>query len=311
MLSPGLWQERFAAYLRERRYAERTVATYTRELGPFFEFCLSRGVDQLERVTRDLVEEYRTHLYYQRQKVGDRPLAARTQAIKLGAVLAFLRFAYRRHHLAHDPGAAVERIRVTSPLPLDLPGEAEIVQLLETPDVGTPRGIRDRAVLELLYGTGIRNEELRNLCLGDADLVRQQLTIRGGCPRGQGRVVPLCDEANSWLKRYVEEVRPQLAPPGERHLFLSWRGRPLVRGSLIDLMRQVVRKAGLSRPITPHTLRNCCAVHMLRHRAGLRHIQELLGHASADSTQRFTRVEVSDLRRVLRRCHPREADQRR
>lgn len=306
MLSLALWQERFAGYLRQRSYAESTVYTYTRELGPFFEFCLGRGVRELAEVTRELVEEYRTHLYYLRQKGGDQPLTPRTQQGRLGAVLAFLRYLYRQDHLAHDPGAGVERIRVREPLPLDLPGEAEIVRLLETPDVTTSRGIRDRTMLELLYGAGLRNEELCELQVQDVDLARQQLTVRGGRPRGQGRLLPLSDECALWLGRYLDQVRPELAADSERRLFLSTLGRPMARASLIDIVRRNVRRAGLERRITPHTLRHCCAAHMLRHRAGLRHIQELLGHASADTTQRYARVEVSDLRRVLRRCHPRE-----
>lgn len=306
MLTAATWQERFAAWLRARSYAERTVLSYTWELGPFFEFCLGRGARELADVTRELVEEYRTHLYYLRQKGEDRPLAPRTQMHRLGAVLAFLRFCYRQHHLAHDPSADVERIRCQSPLPLDLPGEAEIERLLEAPDVTTARGIRDRAMLELLYGTGLRNEELCELLVEDVELERRQLTVRRGRPRGQGRTLPLSDECALWLGRYLDQVRPQLADEGERHFFLSTQRRPMVRGSLLDIVRRNARQAGLERRITPHTLRHCCAAHMLRHRAGVRHIQELLGHASADSTQRYTRVEVSDLRRVLRRCHPRE-----
>lgn len=305
MLSVGLWQQRFGSWLRQRSYAERTVHAYTRELGPFFEFCQGRGAAELADVTRDLVEEYRTHLYYLRHK-DDQPLTASTQQSRLGAVLSFLRFCYRQDHLAHDPGASVERVRARSPLPLDLPGEAEIERLLEAPDVTTPSGIRDRAMLELLYGTGLRNEELCCLLVDDVDLVRRQLIVQSGRPRGQGRLLPLSDECAFWLGRYLDQARPQLAHEGEQRLFLSTQRRPMERGSLIDIVRRNARKAGLERRITPHTLRHCCAAHMLRHRAGLRHIQELLGHASADSTQRYTRLEVSDLRRVLRRCHPRE-----
>jgi integrase/recombinase XerD len=160
--------------------------------------------------------------------------------------------------------------------------------------------------MEVLYGTGLRNEELCDLLVEDADLVRRQLTIRRGRPRGQGRVLPLSDVCVLWLGRYLDQVRPGLSEEGERHLFLSTQRRAMERGSLTDIVRRNARKAGLERTITPHVLRHCCAAHMLRHRAGIRHIQELLGHASADSTQRYTRVEVSDLRRVLRRCHPRE-----
>lgn len=305
MLSVTSWQQRFADWLRRRSYAESTVLAYTRELVPFFEFCLGRGAAVLADLTRDLVEEYRTHLYYLRHK-DDQPLTPSTQQGRLGAVLCFLRFCYRQDHLAHDPGAGVERIRARSPLPLDLPGEAEIVRLLEAPDVATPRGIRDRAMLELLYGTGLRNEELCELLLEDVQLEKRQLTVRRGRPRGQGRQLPLSDECALWLGRYLDQVRPELAVEGEERLFLSTQRRPMERGSLIDIVRRNARKAGLERRITPHTLRHCCAAHMLRHRAGLRHLQELLGHASADSTQRYTRVEVSDLRRVLRRCHPRE-----
>lgn len=301
-----LWQRRFGEYLQVRRYSGRTVETYTAELKPFFAFLEAHAIEQLAAVTREVLEEYRVHLFHLRRPDG-RPLAVQTQCGKLVAVLAFFRFLYRERFLVVDPGRGVEVPRVPPALPPKVLSEAEVVRLLEAPDAETPLGLRDRAMLETLYSCGLRNAELAELALDELDLERGQLRILGG-KGGKHRVVPLGEPAREALEAYLRAGRPQLLKnPREIRVFLSWRGtRGLTREGVADIVRKAAESAGLEQRVTPHLLRHCCACHMLARRASLRHIAELLGHASMDTTQRYTRLEITDLRKVHRRCHPRE-----
>ena len=299
-----LWQTRFREYMQLRQWSPRTIATYTAELRPFFAFLAEQGVTGLGGVTRETVEGYRTWLFYARYR--GRRLTLRCQATRLSALKAFLRFLFMEHFLLADPGAGVELPRVPRALPRAFLSEEQATQLIEAPDVTTSLGLRDRAVLEVLYGTAIRNTELCRLSLDEVDLERRELRIHQG-KGGKSRVVPLGEEAQAWLEAYLEKGRPSLLrSTSQQFVFLSWRGRGMTRTALAAVVSRAGRAAGIERVVTPHVLRHCCATHMLRRGAGIRHLQELLGHECLSTTQRYTHVEVSDLRRVLARCHPRE-----
>jgi len=304
----ALWQARFAEYLDQRRYARRTVEEYLRELHHFFAFLDADGVQSPADITRERVEGYRAWLSARRRR--GRPLGASTQLHRLNYVKGFLRFLARERFLPLDPGADVEGPRVGYAPPRTLLSESEVERLLDVAAGEDALDVRDRAILEVFYGTAIRNEELCALLVEDVDLGRGELRVR--CGKGsKARLLPLGEAAVDWLRRYLTEARPQLAQdPEQRLLFVTLRGRRLLRGKLALMVRTRARQAGLRKVVTPHVLRGCCATHMLRHGAGLRHLQELLGHASPEATQRYTRIEVSDLRRVLRRCHPRERGER-
>jgi integrase/recombinase XerD len=308
------WQSRFREHLQLRQFAPGTLANYTAELAPFFAFLESHGLTSLGEVTRSLVEDYRTHLFYATNAGTDpkkhaQRLSVGTQARRLSAVKAFLRYLLAEGYLVADPAAGVALPRTPQDLPRALLSEEETERLLEAPDVGTPLGLRDRAILEVLYGTGIRNGELVALTLEAVDLTRHELRIH----RGKGdksRVVPLGEEAEGWLEAYLATGRPHLlgqrSDPGA--VFLSWRGHPLRHSAVCALVVAALQAAGLEKKITPHGLRHGCATHMLRHGAGLRHLQALLGHEQVNTTQRYLQIEVTDLREVMNRCHPRERD---
>lgn len=308
MLNLELWRVRFREHLELRQCAARTVESYAGELRPLFAWLEGQGVEEPGAVTRDHLEGYRTHLFYLRTKAGE-ALSLQTQQARLTSVKAFFRFLLIDQYVLVDPAAALALPRVPRALPRALLTEGDVQNLLEAPDTATPLGLRDRAMLEVLYVTGIRNLELRGLRLDDVGLERAELRIARG-KGNKSRMVPLGDEAVLWLDHFLREGRPQLVRDAAvRAVFLTWRGRPLTRETVAEIVLRCAVRAGLP-PVTPHQLRHCCATHMLRHGAGLRHLQELLGHASATTTQRYTRVELSDLRRVLRRCHPRERGRR-
>ena len=300
-----LWLHRFDEHLRLRNFTENTRQGYRYTVRRFLEFLSDRGMESISDIRRDDIDAYRVHLHHWRKANGE-PLAASAQAAKLGAVLAFLRYLHDDRQILANPGHGVRFPKRLDKLPAMLPDEEQVLRLLEAPDVSTPLGLRDRAILELLYSSAIRNTELRLLEVKDLDLVRLEARIECGKGR-KGRVVPIGEPAANWIEAYLRDGRPWLVRnPDTKPVFLNSLGRVLSAELLSELVREYAKAAELPSKVTPHTLRHACATHMLARRAGLRHLQQMLGHASADTTRRYTRVEISDLREEHRRCHPRE-----
>lgn len=233
---------------------------------------------------------------------------ASTRRGKVSAVLAFLRYLYEEKLILANPGADIRRPKALDLLPPELPDEEQVLKLLETPDTSTPHGLRDRAILEVLYGSAIRNAELRSLNLTDLDLHRLAIRINLGKGR-KGRLVPLSEPAAVWIEAYLQKARTVLVRDTSTNdaVFVNTWGRRLSNEMLGKIVRDLGKVAKLPMRVTPHILRHACATHMLARQAGIRHLQHLLGHACPSSTQRYTRVEITDLREVYLRCHPRES----
>lgn len=301
-----LWRERFAEYLRLQDYASRTPYTYGLEVSYFLEFLSERGLSEPHEIRREDVLAYCVLLQHTRKADG-KPLKAVYRRSKVGAVLTFLRYLYDEKFLLTNPGADIKRPKALDCLPPPVPDEEEVERLLQTPDTTTPNGVKDRALLEVLYATALRNAEIRALLTEDVDLHRLELRVRCG-KGGKGRVLPLTEPAGAWLEEYLQNVRPLFVKNADdRTLFLNSWGRPISSEMLGKIVREHAREAKLSVKVTPHVLRHSCATHMLARRAGIRHLQRFLGHACPSSTERYTRVEVSELREVVLRCHPRES----
>jgi integrase/recombinase XerD len=305
-LDLALWQARYEEYLTVRQYAEKTVEYYTAELRAFFAYLEHHGIDSVLGITPALMEGYRVHVFYTEHR-GKR-LAFSTQSHRLSAVKGFTRFLWRERYALTDPGQGLELPRTEDTLPRVLLSEADVVRLLEVPDVSTVLGLRNRALLETFYSTGMRNTELRLLKLDALDLPHGQVAIRRG-KGGKGRLVPIGQLAAVWLSTYLSESRPHLETGPSDVVFLTNRGGPFSVPSLALMVRNLGIRAGLGQGITPHLLRHACATHMLVRGAGLRHVQELLGHESAATTQRYTRLDISNLRQAHRRFHPRAQDE--
>ena len=297
-----LWSGRFSEWMRLRNWSENTIESYCHSLRQFFAYLESQGITTVAGITRDLMEGFRSHLYY-RQHQG-KPLAISTQAMRIQAAKSFTRYLAKENYLLMDVGSSLDQPKVPRLLPKVL-SEEDVLRLLEAPDITTDLGIRDRAMLEVFYATGIRNSELGGFCLEDIDWQHQALWIRQGKGK-KSRLVPLGEEALAWLEEYLRRVRPRWAIRDEqKRFFLNPVGQPLSR----DVICAVVARHAISvalKGTTAHTLRHSCATHMLRRGAGIRHLQEMLGHSSPLTTEHYTQVELSDLQKVLRRCHPRE-----
>ena len=231
------------------------------------------------------------------------------RAVTPGHVYSFLaglrrQFLCRDGHLDADPTLAVETGKLAQRLPttLSLP---EIERLMTAPPEGTPAGLRDRAMLETMYGSGLRVSELMALKCDDVDL-RARL-VRPFGKGGKERQVPLGDGAHDTLTAYLASARPLLLAkkPPTPFLFVTRQGGPMTRRHFLVLVKAYAREAGIARTISPHVLRHSFATHLLSGGADLRAIQEMLGHASVQTTQRYTRVDVARLREVYDRTHPR------
>lgn len=237
-------------------------------------------------------------------------LAAATQACYVGAVRRFFAWLQRRGVLLESPAQDLPAPTFQR-LPRRVLSEAEARRLMDAPARSELLGRRDRAVLEVLYGCGLRRGECLRLDLVDLDLGQQLVLVRDGKGK-RDRLVPLTGQAAQALDLYLQESRPELAQDlREEALFLSKYGCRMRRTCLYLLLAKHARAAGLPGAVFPHALRHSYATHLLRGRASIRHVQELLGHQSLQATALYTRVSVEDLREVLLRCHPRERLSRR
>lgn len=301
-----LWRARFHEWLQTKYTSRDTISNHLSGVVPFFEFLRGLALASWTEANRDVLEEYRNVVFYMKNSRTGGALGVATQINRLISVKIFFKFLVRQGFLLGDPSHHLELPRCPKALPTVLT-ETEVLQLLAVPNVRSRAGIRDRTMLEMLYSTALRNGELCSLTLDQVDLGTHMVRLQKG-KGDKGRVVPLGQEAQSWLSTYLEVVRPHwLRNPQLTAIFLDrWGHRGLSRNGLNQIVHRISLESGIGKTITPHTLRHSCATHMLKRGAGLRHLQQLLGHNHLSSTEHYTRLEVSDLRKVLSRCHPRE-----
>ena len=231
-----------------------------------------------------------------------RGLSARSVSRALSAVRGFYAFAGAHLEFAGDPTADLTNPKTGLSLPKSL-SEGEVEALLGSPAAADPLGLRDRAMLELLYASGLRVSEIVSLSLDAADLESGILRVRG--KGGKERLVPFGASAARWLARYLDAARPALDRKRSPHLFLTVRGTPMTRQRFWQLIERYGRVAGIRSRLTPHSLRHSFATHLLEHGADLRALQMMLGHSDIATTQIYTQVSRSRLRRVYDQFHPR------
>lgn len=291
----------FLEYLgSEKGYSANTVAAYRNDLSQFTAFVQERlGDDQdlWPRVTRDLIVQY---IDAMRKK----EYASSTVARKVAAIKSFFHFLVAEKVLVKDPTATLDSPKVKKRLPVALSYE-EVNRLLAQPAKERgPKAVRDRAILELLYATGMQVTEVVSLNVDDVNLA--SASVRVSRPRRRERVIPIHERAVQALEAYLQQARIQLLrDPDEQALFLNHRGQRLTRQGLWLIIKQYVQKAGISTHVTPHTLRHSFATHLLSRQADLRHVQELLGHANISTTQVYAQVAEKGLREVYDEAHPR------
>ena len=295
------WLTRYVDDLRARRYAASSIRQVQLEGARLVQYLRTRGVTSARSVTEAHLAAYARILARWRTRRGD-PLAPASRTIALSVTRRFFAFLARREIILWNPADVLAIPKIRS-LPRGVLTIAQAHRLMTMPNPNNLIGQRDRAILELLYGTGVRLGEVVRLDLTDLDLRSGVLLVRTGKGR-KDRIVPIGAAAATALDRYLTEIRPRLANASEPGLFVNQSGRRLQAPGLRVRVHEAGRRIGIS--LTPHALRHAYATHLLRGGADLRHVQALLGHRSLTTTAIYTRVAITDLRSVIQKCHPRD-----
>lgn len=291
----------------ERGLADNTRTAYREDLGEFTTFLRRKRLDrfraiQSRHITEFLLEQRKPGVTARgNQRVQG--LSARSVARRLATVRMFFRFLVREKFLPVDVTQNIDSPRLWKVLPRTLSYD-EVDRLLASPNPRTKLGLRDRAMLEFIYATGLRVGEVARICLADVNFDAGFLRTVG--KGNKERIVPVGRQAIAWLKRYLDESRPALAKNGNTgQIFLSSRGSGLSTKTIWHLIKKYARAAGIQKNITPHTLRHSFATHLLDNGGDLRVIQEMLGHADISTTQIYTHVDQGRLKETHYRFHPR------
>jgi integrase/recombinase XerD len=276
--------------------APRSLESYRRDLTQLFTWLQPQGIgpDQAQRGDIELFLAHRSL---------DESIAARSLARQLTAIKRYQRWLLREGRRNDDPTLTVAAPRLPKPLPKTL-SENDVEALINAPDVNTPHGLRDRAMLEALYAAGFRVSELVGLPLAAVSLTDGVVRIMG--KGSKERLVPLGEDAQDWIQRYVAAARPVLLKGrGSEALFVTERGGPMTRQMFWYLIKRHAASAGIKSSLSPHTLRHAFATHLLNHGADLRVVQMLLGHADIATTQIYTHVAKERLKALHAKHHPR------
>ena len=294
----------FLGHLASRAYSKGSIEAHHWALKGFFEWADGENVHTPGAFTRADIEAYQRHLHQYRSPRTGECLVVNTQIARLGCIRRFFAWLCRSGMIPANPAADLDLPRKQSrQLPKSLSGE-EIDRILALPDITDPFGLRDRAILELFYATGIRRTEMTRLDRGDYDSSARTLLVRRG-KGGKSRLLPVGERAAAWLERFLAESRPLFSHlPAETSLFLSGYGTRFSPAYLGNWVAKLMKKAGIEKTGSCHLFRHSCATAMLEGGADIRYIQEMLGHARLETTQIYTHVSIRALTEVHARCHP-------
>ena len=291
--------------LRVRGYTDATIRGREKSLRPFLRWCDDRSLGRANEVTRPMLERYQEHLFHYRKKNG-LPLSLRSQRMLLEAVQGFFRNLARANVLLVNPASEIELPRTPHRLPAVILSAKEVELVLIQPNVTEPLGLRDRAILETFYSTGMRRSELTQLKTAGLDMERGTVFIREGKGR-RDRVVPIGERALGWVHRYLDDIRPRWAPdPDDGFLFLNQNGHPIDVGYLTHLVRWYVEHAALGKRGSCHMFRHSMATLMVENGADIRFVQAMLGHAKLETTAIYTQVSIGKLKEIHTATHPAE-----
>lgn len=280
----------------ERGLPLNTRKSYERDLAQYLQYLEENHISSWQAVDRYVVIHYLEKLHGENK-------APATVTRMITSLRRFHQFLRQERVTDHDPMQYIDTPKKRQKLPSTLT-LSEVERLIETPDVTKNLGLRDRAILEVMYATGMRVSELIGLKLSDLHLSLGLVQTVG--KGDKERIIPLGDYAIRWVKRYLEEARPLLVKnPNETHLFVNHHGAGLSRQGIWKNLKQLVREAGINKEVTPHTLRHSFATHLLENGADLRTVQELLGHADISTTQIYTHITKKRMTDVYKQHFPR------
>jgi integrase/recombinase XerD len=299
----GRLMEEHLEWLLINNYSEDTADHARWSIADFIRWAELRGLQHPMEVTRPILESYQRYLYYYR-KANGQPLTFRTQHSRLTPVRRWFRWLVRNNHILHNPASDLDLPRMERRLPKTILSADEVEHVMVVPDITTPVGLRDRAILETFYSTGIRRSELTRLKLYDVDRERATLTVRQGKGK-KDRMIPIGERALAWVEKYLREARPQLAlEPDDATVFLTQYGEPFHPDAMSNLVRDYIAQANLGKSGACHTFRHTMATLMLEGGANLRYIQQMLGHAEISTTEIYTHVAIRKLQLIHAATHP-------
>ncbi len=285
---------------------KKTVKELVRKINKFTDFLHLTDINQVDNITKDIVKIYQTELYHQINYKGQ-PNTSAYQNRMLGSVKQFLSFLHEEGYILSNPSKNIPYAKESKRLPQSILTRSEVRKILKMPDTANLIGYRDKTILEIFYSSGIRKTELRDLKLNDVDYHDGVMRVMG---KGRKeRFVPIGRIACKYLENYIKSIRLELLKdPLNPYVFLSSRGNRLNHNAVWKMVKKYAVKAKIKKNIHCHTFRHTCATTMLKNKADIRIIQELLGHSSLSSTQVYTRINITDLKAIHKKCHPREQD---
>jgi integrase/recombinase XerD len=299
----GKLLEEHLEWLLVNNYSEETAVHRRQCIGHFIRWAEERGIEHPAEITRLVLESYQRYLYYYRQKNGQ-PLAFRTQHSRLMPMCRWFRWMVKHNYILYNPAADLDLPRIEKRIPRTVFTAKEAEQVLLVPDIHSVTGLRDRAMLETFYSTGIRRKEMVKLKLYDLDRQRGTMLIRLGKGK-KDRMLPIGERALAWIEKYLREARPELASePDDLTVFLTQYGEPFNRDVLSSVVRKYVERANLGKAGSCHTFRHTMATLMLEGGADIRYIQQMLGHEDLQSTEIYTHVAIRVLQQIHAATHP-------
>ncbi len=293
----------FLAWMRERNYSERTVENREDYLRYFILWCDERGLTRPQEITRPILERYQRYLFLYRKKDGQ-PLSTRSQSTRIVPIRAWFKWLTRNNRILYNPAADLDLPRMEQRLPKHILTADEADRIMNVPDIRTAVGLRDRAMLETLYSTGIRRMELIGLNQFNIDTERGTLMVRQGKGK-KDRMIPIGDRALAWIRKYRDEVRAEFAlAQDDGTLFLTQQGESFTPNRLTQLVRDHIDAAQINKRGSCHLFRHTMATLMLENGADIRFIQAMLGHADLSTTQIYTQVSIVKLKEIHTLTHP-------
>lgn len=304
-VSNGLsyWMNQFLTSLKARNYSDATVEHYGYYIENFIQWCEQRSLHKPNEITKPIVERYQRHLFHFRDK-NQKPLSFRVQSFRLIAIRMFFKWLTKQNVILYNPAGDIELPRKQKSLPKHVLTPQEADTVINQTDIHDTLGLRDRAIMETLYSTGMRRNELIHLSLYHLDPERGTVLIQQG-KGGKDRYVPIGERALLWIDKYLTESRPKLAvEPDEGILFLSNMGDKFTPHRLTQLVGHYVKQAELTKKGACHLFRHTMATLMLENGADVRYIQHILGHEKISTTEIYTHVSIHKLKSVHSRTHP-------
>lgn len=297
------FMQRFLAWQREKNYAEKTIEGREVYLRYFIQWCDERGLGRPPDITKPILERYQRYLFLYRKANGE-PMSTRSQHTRITPVRAFFKWLTRQNYILYNPASDLELPKLEKRLPKHILTVGEVETILRQPDLDTITGLRDRALLETLYSTGIRRMEVINLKVFDIDTERGTLMVRQGKGK-KDRMLPIGERALKWVEKYRDEARNEFATNADDGtLFLTQLGEAFTPNRLTQLVRDYVDAAEIRKRGSCHLFRHTMATLMLENGADVRFIQAILGHVSLETTQIYTQVSIRKLKDIHTATHP-------